>query len=67
MTEASETLALLQTQPFLIVLRDSGRGWWIDSAVSGDRSDARLQEVITEVENRYPVSSSSNTPGGEGD
>ncbi len=61
--ENSETRALLQAQPFLIVLPDSSRGWWIDSAASGEKYDTMLQEVITEVERRYRVNASINNWG----
>jgi S-formylglutathione hydrolase FrmB len=56
--ENEETMALLKTQPFLIVLPDSGSGWWIDSDYSGMRYDSLLQDVIAEVRRRYPVSAS---------
>jgi S-formylglutathione hydrolase FrmB len=53
-----ETLALLEAQPFLIVLPDSGSGWWIDSDYSGMKYDSMLQEVLGEVGKHYPVSAS---------
>lgn len=61
--ENSETRALLLAQPFLIVLPDCNRGWWIDSAVSGEKYDTMLQEIITEVERRFTVSTSINNWG----
>jgi S-formylglutathione hydrolase FrmB len=57
--ENADTLALLKAQPFLTVLPDSQRGWWIDSSVSGLKYDTMLGEVIAEVEKRYPVGKSS--------
>jgi len=56
--ENRETLGLLKAQPFLTVLPDSERGCWIESAVSGTSYDGMLQEVVSEVEKRYPVSKS---------
>ena len=56
--ENEETMAILKTQSFLIVLPDSGSGWWIDSDYSGMRYDSLLQDVIAEVRRRYPVSAS---------
>jgi S-formylglutathione hydrolase FrmB len=61
--ENEETMALLKTQPFLIVLPDSGSGWWIDSDYSGMRYDSMLQDVIAEVRKRYPVSASADRWG----
>ena len=51
-----ETLALLEAQPYLVVLPDSERGWWIDSANAGTNYDSMLLEVVAQVEKRYPVS-----------
>jgi S-formylglutathione hydrolase FrmB len=61
--ENSETSALLQSQPFLIVLPDSEKGWWIDSPVSGKNYDGMLLEVISEVQKRFAVSKSSQRWG----
>jgi S-formylglutathione hydrolase FrmB len=61
--ENGGTLALLQAQPFLIVLPDSEKGWWIDSPVSGKNYDGMLLEVVSEVQTRFPVSRSSQQWG----
>lgn len=59
----AETLDLLKAQPYVIVLPDSARGWWIDSPVSGTNYDGMLLDVIAEVEKRYPVSQSPSLWG----
>jgi S-formylglutathione hydrolase FrmB len=61
--ENSETSALLQTQPFLIVLPDYEKGWWIDSPVSGKNYDGMLLEVISQVQERFTVSTSNQRWG----
>lgn len=52
--ENPDTLRLLLAQPYLIVLPDSGRGWWVDSGVG--RYESMLVEVINKVKNEQPVS-----------
>jgi len=61
--ENPETLALLEAQPYLIVLPDSEHGWWIDSSFAGTNFDSMLLEVIAQVEKRYPVSHLSSRWG----
>ena len=54
--ENADTLALLEKQNYLIVLPDSGKGWWLDSTVSGAKYESMLTEVLQQVEQRYHVS-----------
>lgn len=61
--ENEETLKLLTAQPYLIVLPDSGTGWWIDSQASGANYDGMLLDVIAEVKRRYPVNQSLSSWG----
>jgi S-formylglutathione hydrolase FrmB len=61
--ENHETLSLLKTQSSLIILPDSGTGWWIDSEISGAKYDAMLLEVLDQVQKLYPVSKSSDRWG----
>ena len=61
--EQPETRELILHQKALIVLPDSGRGWWIDSPADGAKYDSMLMEVVAEVRRRYPVST-KRTSGG---
>jgi S-formylglutathione hydrolase FrmB len=54
LTENPDTLRLLLAQPYLIVLPDSGRGWWIDSGEGNYES--MLLEVIDKVKGEQRVS-----------
>lgn len=54
-----ETRDMILHQTALLVLPDSGRGWWIDSPEGGAKYDTMLMEVVEEVRRRYPVSSES--------
>jgi S-formylglutathione hydrolase FrmB len=49
-----ETHDLMLRQNALLVMPDSGRGWWIDS--DAGRYDAMLLEVVAEVQREFPVS-----------
>ena len=61
--ENDQTVALLKAQRFLTVLPDSGKGWWIDSAIAGTKYDSMLMEVISEVKKQFPVSGSTSQWG----
>jgi S-formylglutathione hydrolase FrmB len=49
-----DTLRLLLTEPYLIVLPDSQRGWWIDS--DSGKYESMLIEIIDKVKAEQPVS-----------
>jgi S-formylglutathione hydrolase FrmB len=52
-----DSLQLLLRQPYLIVLPDSAKGWWVDSKRTGNY-DSMLLEVIEKVKRCEPVSQS---------
>lgn len=52
--EQPETHDTMLHQTALLVLPDSGRGWWIDSPAGA--YDAMLMEVVAEVRRDFPVS-----------
>ena len=53
-----DTLGLLLAQPYLIVMPDSGRGWWVNSPVDRKgRYDSMLDEIFQWVSLEYPATS----------
>jgi pimeloyl-ACP methyl ester carboxylesterase len=58
-----ETRDMILHQQALLVLPDSGRGWWIDSPVGGAKYDSMLMEVVGEVRKRFPVSTENKQWG----
>jgi S-formylglutathione hydrolase FrmB len=61
--EQPETRELMLHQKALIILPDSGRGWWIDSPAEGAKYDSMLMEVVAEVRRRFPVSAKKDEWG----
>lgn len=61
--EQPETRELMLHQKALIVLPDSGRGWWIDSPADGAKYDSMLMEVVAEVRRHFPVSTKKSEWG----
>jgi S-formylglutathione hydrolase FrmB len=57
------TRAMLEAQPYVVVLPDSKRGCWIDSEISGQKFESMLLEVIRYVGLHYPVSKDSKQWG----